>query len=333
MMAQAADATSDWDRIVELDAGPRVQARTQFEARQAAMGHLNQQEQALRKFLAEYPSDAHAFEARLRLSRVMQIRADFEKSPKYRAEAKQLLDDADKVATPEQRKEVDFARVTYLMRAQRSAGELNRDQLLSAMHGFRAAHPDDRRLPMLMVEVSTLLDAQPRQKRALLADAQALTQDESLKGRIADDIKRLDLLGNPLPLSFSSIQGTQFDLAQKKGRAVVIVFFADWSPPSTAAIAKVKQAVEKLPADRVQVVGVSLDDKQETAASVLKEQGVNWVTACDGKGWMGPSVRGFGVNALPTVWLVDTQGRLSSLNALDALSLQLRQVLSGPAVR
>src|SRR6478735_4805453 len=104
-IAHAADAEADWSRIVALDAGPKLQARTQFEARQASMAHLAQQEQALRSFLATHPGDANAFEARLRLSRVMQIRADFEKMPKHRAEAKRLLDEAEKAATPEQKKE------------------------------------------------------------------------------------------------------------------------------------------------------------------------------------------------------------------------------------
>src|SRR5687768_9428563 len=75
-----ADATTDWSRIVELDAGPKVQARSQQEARQIAMGHLDQQEQALRRFLSAHSGSAQSFEARLRLSRVLQIRADFENS-------------------------------------------------------------------------------------------------------------------------------------------------------------------------------------------------------------------------------------------------------------
>jgi peroxiredoxin len=331
--SEAADALADWNRVIDLDAGPKMQARTQYEARQTAMGHLNQQEQALKSFLTSHPSDAHAFEARLRLSRVLQIRADFEKSPKHRAEAKRLLDEAEKIATPDQQKEIAFAQVTFLMRLQRSTGELKGDQLLNAVRGFQTTHPEDRRLPMLLVEIATLFDAQPRKKRALLADALVLAKDEELKSRAADDIKRLDLLDQPLPLSFTSVQGTRFDIAEQRGRAVVIVFFADWSPPATSAIAKVKQAVGSLPADRVQVVAISLDDKPDTAAGVLKEQGVNWLTACDGKGWMGPIVRGFGINTLPTVWLADTQGQLRSLNALDSLASQIRQILGGTGAR
>src|SRR5688572_1672049 len=123
---RAADAATDWRRIVELDAGPKVQARSQQEAKQIAMGHLDQQEQTLRGFLASHPGSAQAFEARLRLSRVMQIRADFENSSKHRADAKRLLDEAEKIAVPEQKKEVAFARIAYLMRAQRSEGEVNR---------------------------------------------------------------------------------------------------------------------------------------------------------------------------------------------------------------
>ena len=325
----ATDADTSWQSITELDGGPKTKARTQTEARQIAVSHMAAQERALRTFLSEHGADPRSFEARLRLSRLLQIRADFEKSDKLRAEAKQWLDAAEKSANAEQRVEADFARVTFMMRAQRAVGAINSEQLVAAARRFQSAHPDDRRLAALLVEVATLLDSQPRTKRTLLSDARALTNDEELKARISDDLKRLDLLGGNLSLSFTSAQGDPVDIARLRGKAVVIVFFAEWSPPSTAAMERVKQAVSKYSPEQISVLGISLDKAPEAALQVLREQGVNWPTSCDGKGWLSPTVREFGVNALPTVWLVDQQGRLRSLNAVHTLTSQLRQVV-GP---
>jgi cytochrome oxidase Cu insertion factor (SCO1/SenC/PrrC family) len=319
---------ADWAQVTALDAGPQVKMTSQSEARQIAMNHLGQQEKALRAFLSEHETAPQAFEARLRLSRALQIRADFEKNDRLRAEASKYLDQADKVATPEQRVEVDFARVAFVMRRQRAAAAIEQKQLLDAVRGFQAKYPDDRRLGALLAEVATLFDAQPRTKRALLTDAQTITTDEGLKARIADDLKRLDLLGASVPLSFTSVQGQAVNLETQKGRVTVLVFFADWSPPSVAAIGNIKQAVSQLPAGKVQVVGLCLDQDPQTALRVLKEQGVNWPVACDGKGWNSPLVRNLGVNTLPTVWLIDPQGRLRALNALNSIAAQTRQILA-----
>ena len=54
---------------------------------------------------------------------------------------------------------------------------------------------------------------------------------------------------------------------------------------------------------------------------------MTWPVACDGKGWESPLVRGLGINALPTVWLLDAHGRLRSLNALESAVAQARQLL------
>jgi peroxiredoxin len=327
LTAVANDADVAWQRVTELDGGPREKPQSQAQARDVAMTHMTNQERSLRAFLSQFGSDSRAFEARLRLSRLLQIRADFEKSEKLRVEARGWLDSAEKIAKPEQQVEIDFARVTYLMRAQRTAAVIDSQGLLSAVRGFQRKHPDDRRLPALLVEVSSLFESQPRTKRTLLSDAQALTRDAELKARIEDDLKRLDLLGEPLALNFQSLQGQSVDVVAMRGRVVVIVFFASWSPPSTAAMERVKQAVARFPGDRVGVVAVSLDQTSALAQQALREQGVNWPTACDGKGWMSPLVRGYGINALPTVWLLDAQGRLRSLDALDTLTSQLRQLV------
>src|SRR3954451_22696331 len=73
--ALAGEAGVDWQRVVELDAGPKAKPTSQQEARSVAAAHVGRQEKALRDFLAAHPTDAHAFEAEMRLARLLQIRA------------------------------------------------------------------------------------------------------------------------------------------------------------------------------------------------------------------------------------------------------------------
>lgn len=326
----AADAEADWGAITALDAGPQQKARSQQELREILTAHHARQERALRGFLAAHPRDARIFETRLRLARLLQIRGDFEDSEKLRAEGRRLLDLLEKDATPEQRAELDFARVTLLMRNLREVTPARREALLAATRQFQAQHPTDRRLAALLAEIATLFDAQPKIKEDLLTDAQPLATNGELKARIADDLKRVRLLGEEVTLSFTSVQGRETRLADLAGRPVLIVFFAALAEPSLAAISSVQRAVADLPPRSVHVLGVSLDEKRETLDAVIKARGITWPVAFDGKGWESPLVRKLGINAVPTVWLLDAQGRLRSLNALEGTAAQVRQLLKEP---
>lgn len=326
LSVRAGTSEEDWAALVELDKGPQAPMRSQAEAQGVAAAHIEKQERMLRTFLREHPKAPQAFEARLRLSRALQIRGEWQKLPGAREEAQRLLEDAAKIATPEQRVEVDFSQLTLLMRTMKGATPQEREQLLVAARRFQNTHVEDRRVPKVLVEVASLFDHQPRTKRSLLSDAQALSRSDAERARITDDLKRLDLLGAPVPLRFTSMQGQAFDLADARGKVVVVVFFADWSPPSLTALKTVKAAAAAAPAGRVQVVGVSLDDSATVLKQTLQEQGISWPVAFDGKGWMSPLVRELGINVLPTVWLIDAQGRLRSLKGLEDTAGQLRQL-------
>ncbi|HYR59607.1 MAG TPA: TlpA disulfide reductase family protein, partial [Chthoniobacteraceae bacterium] len=316
----------DWQTVTALDAGPQGQPRNSEEARALAGAHLDRQEKALRTFVAAHPQDEHAFEARLRLARLLEIRAGFQGSEKARAEAKQILDALEKSATPGQRAEVDFAKVTRLMRGAQKTPAGARDQLLAAARQFQVAHPGDRRLAALLVEVATLFDAQPKIKSSLLNEANAVATDPGLKTRIADDLRRLDLLGTPIKLSFTSVQGKAVNIEDFRGRPVLVVFFADFSPPSTEALGRLQRAVAELPKNSVAALGVDLDPTREALDATMKATALSWPVAFDGKSWEGELVRSLAINALPTVWLLDKQGKLRSLNALEETSEKLRQL-------
>ncbi len=324
--AWAGSAADDWLAVTALDRGPQTQARTMQEARGVAAGHLDRQEQALRAFLAAHPQDEHAFEARLRLVRLLEIRGGFQNSEKARGEAAQILAALEKSATPEQRVEVEFAKVTRLMRGAQKAPGAARDQLLSAARKFHIEYPGDRRVAALLAEVATLFDGQPRTKTALLTDANALATDPGLKTRIADDLRRIDLLGTPIKLSFTSVQGKEVSVEDYRGRLLLVVFFADFSPPSTEALGRIQKAIAEAPKGSVAALAVNLDPKREALDEAIKQYRLTWPVAFDGQSWRGGLVRSFGINALPTVWLLDKQGKLRSLNALEGTADQIRQL-------
>jgi len=327
LSALAGTAEEDWQAVIALDAGPHEQPDSPKAVGSMVTTHLSRQERALRTFLAAHPQDAHAFEAEIRLSRALQIRGDFEASEKLHMESKRILDSLEKTVTPEQRPELEFAKIARMMRILKRSDSTQRDDLLKATRAFTEAYPTDHRDASLLAEVAGLYDTQPKLKESLLEDAQAMAKDPDLKARIADDLTRVHLLGQEVPLKFTSVQGQEIDVASFAGKPVFIIFFAQNSVPSILALTKLQQAVATLPQGSIRVLGVSLDRNRETVVDTLKSHGLSWPTAWDGKGWEGATVRGFGINALPTVWLLDSHGKLRSLSALEGAASLARQLM------
>jgi len=89
-----------------------------------------------------------------------------------------------------------------------------------------------------------------------------------------------------------------------------------------------QKGTQGIPAEQFQLIGVSLDTKPEPLEQFVEAQKINWPVICDGKGWESPLVRPLGVNALPTVWLLDREGKLKSLNGLEGTATQLKELIA-----
>ena len=72
---------------------------------------------------------------------------------------------------------------------------------------------------------------------------------------------------------------------------------------------------------------VSLDRNQADLTAAMRSLGITWPTAFDGKGWQNSIAREFGINTIPTLWLIDKKGRLAFLNARDTYELKIRELL------
>jgi peroxiredoxin len=327
-----AAADDDWQKIIQLDAGPAGEITNAEQARHATVAHLATQQAAYENFLKQHPADPHTVDAKLRLAHLLSVRADAERNPKARSEAARVLDRLAKdPALPKERlADVEFAKIAIFMRGMNPELPSARESLAEQARRFQSHFPGDSRIPPLLVELATLYDSQPPHKTALLQQAQKLAADEELRCRIADDLKRIAMLGHPVDLKFPSLDGENIDLAAYRGRVVVVCFFAAWSPPSMESLDRVASLGKKYAPNRVQPIGVSLDHEKATAESALKSRGASWPVACDGKGWESPMVRGFGINSLPLVWVLDKGGVLHALNSAHDCEAGIRELLAAP---
>jgi hypothetical protein len=325
-----ASPDEDWQSIVAMDAGPGAKPKNLDEARSLAKAHLELHRKQVADFLSKHPEDSRSHEARMRMASLLAAIGKMEERQSQVDEAMRLLQSIERNPSAPQhiRAEAGFRRVSLLLQSLQGREIERRGDILSAARNFRNRFPGDRRVPRLLVEVATLCDNNPTLKRELLDEARGLSREPALDRRIADDLKRLELLDKPFALAFPTLQGRRFDIASQRGRIVLLVFWSAESLPSLLWIEEFRGALAKLPADKLSLATVAVDKNPDTVRDVIEGIGLStWPTACDGEGWESPLVRPLGINALPTVFLIDQRGVLRSLNVRNSYESWIRKLL------
>src|ERR1700712_1680286 len=111
-------------------------------------------------------------------------------------------------------------------------------------------------------------------------------------------------VGEAVDIKFTSVDQKKVDLAELKGKVVLIDFWATWCGPCVAEVPNVKATYEKLHGKGFEIVGISFDSDQAKLESVTAAQKMPWPQYFDGKGWHNQFGEKFGIRSIPTMWLI-----------------------------
>lgn len=103
------------------------------------------------------------------------------------------------------------------------------------------------------------------------------------------------------------LDGRNIRLSEKRGKVLVVDFWATWCPPCRTMIPIFNSIHDKYGGRGLEVIGVSMD---EGTTSDLKELAAEFgvrYTAADGD---SETEEAFGVTSLPTTLLIDRKGRI-----------------------
>jgi len=317
---------ADWTQVTALDLPVMKLSPDQQKARTAMKAHFQAQIAANQAFLKEFPNDPHVYESKVRLAVAQARLASLDGNGSAVEATLSNLRELEKQApSQEERAEAMFRRISLQWQNLGDNPDVRRENAIATARTFALAFPTDRRSPRLLTEAESLCDNHPEEKAKLIKEALTLSKEESLTQRLQDDQKRLDLLGKPVDLTFTSTDGQQVDLARNTGNITAVVFWSAESAPSLIWLRYFCQYASGVPA--LKVIGISLDTNRADLMAAMQALRITWPVAYDGKGWQNGIARKFGINTLPTLWLIDRDGRLAALNARDNYELKINELL------
>ena len=180
---------------------------------------------------------------------------------------------------------------------------------------------------LLMVAQEYLETDAIEKARAILEDVVKRASGET--NELAEaQLRKLNLLGKPLELAFTDLNGKEQNIKNYAGKVVLVDFWATWCGPCRAAMPELKEVLSKYRAKGFEIIGVSCDNDKDTVNKFIAEEAMPWPQYVDSLGRENKIAAKFEIGSLPTMWLVDKKGNLRDLNGGQSLAAKVEKLLA-----
>jgi len=115
--------------------------------------------------------------------------------------------------------------------------------------------------------------------------------------------------GNPLPppLQLSDLDGRTQDLAQLRGRVVLVNFWASWCPPCVHEMPSMQRLKEKLAGRPFTILAVNMAETDKDVRAFLSKMKVDFAVPMDRDGTV---LKSWKVFVFPTSFVLDAEGNI-----------------------
>lgn len=135
----------------------------------------------------------------------------------------------------------------------------------------------------------------------------------------------------PVEFEFQALDGRDVSLAALRGKVVLLDFWATWCPPCIEALPELKSLYERHRTNGFEIVGFSFDEDADELRDFIAEYDIPWPQYHDGMEADSPAAEKFGIESLPTVWLLDRRGVPRHTDADTDLEEKLIRLLNESA--
>jgi peroxiredoxin len=111
-----------------------------------------------------------------------------------------------------------------------------------------------------------------------------------------------------------NVKDSTINLNSFKGNVVLIDFWASWCGPCRASNPSVVRLYNKYKTKGFIVFGVSIDSKKNNWLKAIKQDKITYTQVNDNAGWNSKIAAAYGVNQIPTTFLLNKEGKIIAID-------------------
>ena len=199
------------------------------------------------------------------------------------------------------------------------------DAWLGKLKAFVEKYPQSDEAPQALLFLASTNEMNGRESEARKYYAQLAEQSPATEwGKKATGaLKRLDLDGKPLVLKGTDLKGKSIDVAAYSGKTLLITFWATWATPAKRDLPDLAKLYAKYNAKGFEVIAVNLDNEKADLDAYLKTSPSPWPEIFEPGGMECRLATEYGIISLPTMFLVDADGKVSNRNLRTAAEVEM----------
>jgi thiol-disulfide isomerase/thioredoxin len=152
--------------------------------------------------------------------------------------------------------------------------------------------------------------------------------------RATGAMRRLELKGKTFKFSGPGLNGGTIDVGSYGEKTLLVLFWATWCKPCTEDLPQIRALYATYHDRGFEILGVNLDLSAEPVTGYLKQHRVTWPQIHQPGGLESKPAEEFGIISLPTMFLVDSNGKVVSRNvSIDDLKTMVpEQIKKKPGI-
>lgn len=205
---------------------------------------------------------------------------------------------------------------------------------LKSLEQFVADHPNsaDAAEAMLQLAIAEEFSGQEDSAKKWYGQIVSKFPNSAAAKKASGAVRRLNSVGQNIELAGTAINGGRVDLAQYRGKVVLIHYWATWCEPCVRDLNTIKEVYSKYGRSGFVPLGISLDYDKSQVTSFLQSNKLPWVQIYEPGSLDGRLANEMGILTLPTMLLIDGNGRVVNRNLhISELEAEVKKYTSAGA--